>query len=206
MTGKGLHCLRRALRNELSRDMDIVKVLGKTGKLASEVVVLLVVQPGLVKIRTIRVGSDFIDRDEGGLNQRGVRCACRIIGVCTFGNLEAVRGSVAVCVDQKWIGAWVVSTHKDPCRTLLRILKSVPISIRVKGVSACADFRAVKKPVVVRIVVGIIGAGGDLLAERQAVEIEVAGRVVEVWVVGCWPTRTALEGEPDNSSGSNSCR
>ena len=114
MTGKGLHRLRGALRNELSRDMDIVKVLGKTGKLPGEVLVLLVVQPGLIKIWTISVGSDFIDWDEGRLNQRGVRCARRIIGVCILGYLEAVRSSVAVCIDQKWIGAWVVSTHKDP--------------------------------------------------------------------------------------------
>ena len=206
VTGKGFHCLRGTLRNELSSDMDLVKVPRDTCKLASEVLVLLVVQARLIEIRTIGVGSDFIDRNEGRLNQRSRWRTRRVVGICILSNFEAVRSSIAVCVDQKWIGAWVVSTHKDPCRALLRILKSVSISIRVKGVSACADLRAVKEPVVVRIVVGIIGAGRDLRTERQAVEIEVAGGVVEVWVVGCWPTRTALEGEPDNSSGSNSCR
>ena len=129
--------------------MDIVKVLGKTCELASEVVVLLVVQPRLIQIRTIRVGSDFVDGNEGWLNQRGVRCALGIVGVGALGNLQTICGTIPVGVEKKGVGAWVFSTYERPAGVLQCVLNSVPIRVRVEGIRAIADLYTVEEPVVI---------------------------------------------------------
>ena len=129
--------------------MGLIEGLRRSAELTGEVVVLLVVQAGLFKIRSISVGSDFVDGNEGWLNQRGVRCALGIVGIGALGNLQTICGTIPVGVEKKGVGAWVFSTYERPAGVLQCVLNSVSIRVRVEGIRAIADLYTVEEPVVI---------------------------------------------------------
>ncbi len=97
MTGKGLHRLKRAGGNRVSGGVHVVVALGLIiENHTTWVVPFLIVNAGIRKVWSVGSRCQFIDRNEGGLDDRNIRTAIGIVRIEVLRDLEAVWNIVAI--------------------------------------------------------------------------------------------------------------
>ena len=97
VTGHSLDRFERPGRGRISRSVHVVVALGLIiENHATRVVPFLIVNAGIRKVWSVRSRGQFIDRNEGGLDDRNIRTAIGIVRIGVLRDLEAVWNIVAV--------------------------------------------------------------------------------------------------------------
>ena len=152
VTGQRRDGIEGAQGSRVPGSVHVVVVLGIVVEdHASTVVVLLIVDPALGKVRTVGTRNQLIDGDKGGLDHRNVGGAVGIVRVEVLAHLESVACSILIGIRSEWIRTSVTGTDKDAGVRLDPVKQSVAIRIGIERISPSGDLRTIIRTVLVGI-------------------------------------------------------